>query len=68
MTDRTRQDWETATQQINQAFELMEMDLGMSDDEQLSAWLGGLPFLSVSPRVAQVGRTDYSDASAARGE
>jgi hypothetical protein len=29
--------------------ELMEMDLGMSDDEQLSAWLGGLPFLSVSP-------------------
>ncbi len=26
--------------------ELMEMDLGMSDDEQLSAWLGGLPFLS----------------------
>lgn len=29
--------------------ELIEMDLGMSDDEQLSAWLGGLPFLSVSP-------------------
>ena len=28
--------------------ELMEMDIGMSDDEQLSAWLGGLPFLSVS--------------------
>ena len=29
--------------------ELMEMDLGMSDDEQLSAWLGGLPFLSIIP-------------------
>ena len=26
--------------------ELMEMDLGMSDDAQLNAWLGGLPFLS----------------------
>lgn len=47
--------------------ELMEMDLGMSDDEELSCWLGGAQFLSAQSEKFNGSEAEI-DVNSAAGE